>query len=192
MIQIDNENSSKFIQIPIAKISAEDLIQQLSDERLQLRQVIDEMANTLAMQKELIQQLRNEIARLKGQKPKPDIKPSKLEGQNRKPDWHKRIGPHNGQRKTILFSLWVYVESLQRLPVRSTFSAITTATLTLRTRSLNISRLARQVIKKVRRIGKPGQPKRALAVASDPPCIPPSILDYSSIPCGVCNISQSA
>jgi hypothetical protein len=156
---MDNASSSKLIQIPIAQVNAEDLIQQLSDERLQLRQIIDEMANTLAMQKELIQQLKDEIARLKGQKPKPDIKPSKLEGQNRKPDWHKRIGLHDGQRKVILFSLWVYVESLENpQSLHVSFSAIMTATLILRTRSLAISRLARQVIKKVRRIGKPGQP----------------------------------
>ena len=156
---MDSSDSSKFIQIPITKVNAEDLIRQLSDERLQLRQVIDEMANTLAMQKELIQQLRDEIARLKGQKPKPDIKPSKLEGPNRKPEWHKRIGPHDGQRKTVLFSLWVYVESLEKPSLHVSFSAIALAMLLLRTRSLDISRLARHVIKKVRRLGKPGQPK---------------------------------
>ena len=161
-----NKDSPKFIQLPITEINSSDLIRQLSDDNrklsdniFQLRQVIDEMANTLAMQKELIQQLRDEIARLKGQKPKPDIKPSKLEGQNRKPDWHKRIGLHDDQRKTVLFFLWVYVESLEKPSLHVSFSAIATATLTLRTRSLDISRLARQVIKKVRRIGKPGQPK---------------------------------
>lgn len=163
---MSDTNSPKFIQIPTIRISSENLIGQLSDERFQLRQVINEMANTidgmantLAMQKELIQQLRDEIARLKGQKPKPDIKPSKLEGQNRKPNWHKRIGPHDGQRKTILFSLWVYVESLERLSLHVSFSAIATVALKLQMRSLEISRLARRVIKKVRRIGKPGQPK---------------------------------
>ena len=161
-----NTDSPKFIQLPITEINSSDLIRQLSDDNrqlsdniFQLRQVIDEMANTLAMQKELIQQLRDEIARLKGQKPKPDIKPSKLEGQNRKPDWHKRIGPHDGQRKTVLFSLWVYVESLERQSLNVAFSVIAAAALTLQMRSLDISRLARRVIKKVRRIGKPGQPK---------------------------------
>jgi hypothetical protein len=159
MTPMSDTNSPKFIQIPVTHVSADDLIRQFSDERLQLRQVIDEMANKLTMQKELIQQLRDEIARLKGQKPKPDIKPSKLEGQNRKPDWHKRIGLHDGQRKTVLFSLWVHVESSKYLSLHVTFSLITTAMLTVRTRSLDISRLARGVIKKVRRIGKPGQPK---------------------------------
>lgn len=159
MIPMSNTDSPKLVQIPVTQVSAEDLIRQLSDERIQLGQVIDKMANTLAMQNELIQQLRDEIARLKGQKPKPDIKPSKLEGQNRKPDWHKRIGLHDGQRKTVLFSLWVYVESLERLSLHVSFSEIATAALTLRTRSLDISRLARRVIKKVRWIGKPGQPK---------------------------------
>lgn len=163
---MSNTNSPKLIQIPVTQVSAEDLISQLSDERFQLRQVIDEMANTidgmantLAIQKELIQQLRDEIARLKGQKPKPDIKPSKLEGQNRKPDWHKRIGPHDGPRKTVLFSLWVYVETLERRSLHVSLSAIATAVLTLQTRSLEIAQLARRVIKKVRRIGKPGQSK---------------------------------
>jgi hypothetical protein len=154
-----NTDSPKLIQIPITQINSSDLIHQLSDNIFQLHQVIDEMANTLAMQKELIQQLRDEIARLKGQKPKPDIKPSKLEGQNRKPDWHKRIGPHDGHRKTILFSLWVYIDSLEVLSFHVSFSAIAKAALTLQTRSVDISRLARSVIKKVRRIGKPGQPK---------------------------------
>lgn len=163
---MDNTDSPKFIQLPITEINSSDLIRQLSDDNrqlsdtiFQLRQIIDEMANALAMQKELIQQLRDEIARLKGQKPKPDIKPSKLEGQNRKPDWHKRIGPHDGQRKTVLFSLWVYVESLERLSLHVAVSAMATAATTLQMRSLDISRLARRVIKKVRRIGKPGQPK---------------------------------
>ena len=140
-----NTDSPKFIQLPITEINSSDLIRQLSDDNrqlsdniFQLRQVIDEMANTLAMQKELIQQLRDEIARLKGQKPKPDIKPSKLEGQNRKPDWHKRIGPHDGQRKTVLFSLWVYVESLERQSLNVAFSVIAAAALTLQMRSLDI------------------------------------------------------
>jgi len=159
MKPMSDTNSPKFIQIPTTQVNAEDIIQQLSDEKLQLHQVIDKMANALAMQKELIQQLRDEIARLKGQKPKPDIKPSKLEGQNRKPDWHKRIGPHDGQRKTILFSQWVHVKSLEGLSLHVAFSTITTAAPILRTRSLDISRLARRIIKSVRRIGKPGQPK---------------------------------
>ena len=109
---------------------------------------IDSMANTLAMQKELIQQLRDEIARLKGQKPKLKIKPNKLESQNRKLDWHKRIGLHDGQRKTVLFSLWVYVGSLGRVSLNVTFSIIATAALTLQMRLLDISGLARRVIKK--------------------------------------------
>lgn len=163
---MSNTNSPKFIQIPVNRVSVEDLIQQLSDERLQLHQVIGEMANTidkmtntLQVQKELIQALKDEIARLKGQKPKPDIKPSRLEGQHRKPDWHTRIGLHDGQRKTVLFSQWVYVESLEKRPLSVSFSAIATTALTLQTRSSDISKLARRVINKVRRIGKPGQPK---------------------------------
>ncbi|MBA3236894.1 MAG: hypothetical protein H0T62_00905 [Parachlamydiaceae bacterium] len=107
MAYIDNTNSPKFIQLPIAEVDAAVLIRQLSNDNFHLRQVVDKMANTLAIQQVLIQQLRDEIANLKGQKPKPKIPPSKLEGQNRKPDWHKRIGLHDNQRKTVLFSMWV-------------------------------------------------------------------------------------
>jgi hypothetical protein len=167
---MQNTNSRQVIQLPIAEVSPADLIQQFSDEIFQLRQVIekqtkviDEMANTLAMQKELIQQLRDEIANLKGQKPKPKIPPSKLEGQNRKPDWHKRIGLHDNQRKMVLFSLWVKDSTnFDRLSLSSCFSMITAADSILQKRSFEISRLARPVIKKIRRIGKPGQPKGKL------------------------------
>jgi hypothetical protein len=102
MTQMQNTDSPQVIRLPVARVSAEDLIQQLSDENFQLRQIIDEMANTLAAQKELIQQLRDEIANLKGQKPKPKIPPSKLEGQNRKPDWHNRIGLYDNQRESLV------------------------------------------------------------------------------------------
>jgi hypothetical protein len=156
---MSDTNSQKFIQIPVTQVSAEDLIRNLSEERLQLHQIIDEMANTLAMQKELIQQLKDEIARLKGQKPKPDIKPSKLEGQNRKSDWRKRICPHNGQVKTILFPFWGYAKNFNRLSLNVSFSVIATEAFSLQTRLLYISRLARLIIKKNKRLGKPGQPK---------------------------------
>ena len=120
-----HRDSHQIIQIPIASVKAEDLIRQLSDENFQLRQIIDEMANTLAIQKELIQQLRDEIANLKGQKPRPKITPSKLEGQNRKSDWHKRIGPHDNQRKTVLFSWWVKSSTNFDMPsLHNCFSAI--------------------------------------------------------------------
>jgi Transposase IS66 family len=153
-----NNDSSKLIQIPVTQISIEDLVQQLSKDNIRLHQVIDEMTNTLAMQKELIQQLRDEIARLKGQKPKPNILPSKLEGQNRKPNWHARIGLHSGQKKTMLFSLWVNdTVSVNGTLLHGRFS--TTASVVIQgKRSLDISRLARRVIRKTRRLGKPGQP----------------------------------
>ncbi len=158
---------SKFIQLPITEVNAQDFIRQLSDENFQLRQVIDKMANTidetantLATQKELIQQLRDEIANLKGQKPKPKIPPSKLEGPSSKLDWRKRIGLRDNQRKTVLFSLWVKDSTNFDVPsIHNSFLAIATSAPSLRTRSLEISRLARQVIRKVRGISKPGQPK---------------------------------
>jgi hypothetical protein len=167
MTQMQNTDSRQVIRFPVTEVSATDLIQQLSDENFQLRQalekqakVMDEMANTLAIQKELIQQLRDEIANLKGQKPRPKIPPSKLEGQNRKPDWHKRIGPNDNQRKTVLFSFWVKNSmNFDIQPLRNGFSAITLVGAILQKRLLEISQLARLIIKKVRRIGKRGQPR---------------------------------
>lgn len=156
---MQSTDSTQVIQLPVAKVSAADLIQQLSDENFRLRQIIDEMANTLAMQKELIQQLKDEIANLKGQKPKPKIPPSKLEGQNRKVDWRKRITLLDNQAQRILFSMWVKREANEDMPLlRNDFSLISAAMAILQTRSLEISGLARVVIKRVRRIGKPGQP----------------------------------
>ena len=156
---MSNTDSSKFIQIPVTQSSAEDLIRELSEDKFRLHQVIDEMTNTLAMQKELIQQLRDEISRLKGQKPKPDIRPSKLEGQNRKPDWHARIGLHDGQMKTALFSKWVKgTVGVNGAFLHGRLSTIASVVI-LKKRPLDISRLARRVIKKTRRLGKPGQPR---------------------------------
>lgn len=164
---MQNTDSHQIIPLPLAKINAEDFTQQLSDENFQLRQiiekqvtVIDEMANTLAMQKELIQQLKDEIANLKGRKPKPKIPPSKLEGQNRKPDWRKRIKPLDNQAKKILLSMWVKrVANDDRLLLHNDFLLISATISILQARSLEISRLARGVIKRVRRIGKLGQPR---------------------------------
>jgi hypothetical protein len=157
-----NTDSSKFIQIPVTQISVEDLIQKLSEDIFQLHQVIDEKTNALAIQKELNQQLRDEIARLKGQKPKPNIRPSTLEGQNRKPDWHARIDLHDGQMKTVLFSVWVKgTVSVDETFLHGRFSMVASVAI-LGKRSLDISRLARRLIRKTRRLGKPGQPRGTL------------------------------
>jgi hypothetical protein len=175
-----NTDSSKFIQNPVTQVSAEDLFRQLSEDNFRLHQVIDEMTNTLAMQKELIQQLRDEIARLKGQKPKPDIRPSKLEGQNRKPNWHARIGLHDGQMKTVLFPPWVKDTASVNGAFLYGRLSIIASVVTLRNRSLDISRFARRVIRKIRRLGKPGQPggtprkkKRTLLQIHEKPVIHP-------------------
>lgn len=186
---MQNSDSPQIIRFPVAKVSATDLIQQLSDENFQLRQiiekqakVIDEMANTLAMQKELIQQLKDEIANLKGQKPKPKIPPSKLEGPSSKADWRKRIGLHDNQRQTILFSLWVKDRINCGIPnLGQCFSVMARVDVILQRRSLQISRLARLVIKQVRRSGKPGQPtgkprkkKKTLLQVHETPVIQPA------------------
>jgi len=158
---MQNLDSSPLIPISVAKVSDSDLIRQLTDENFKLRQIIDEMANALAIQQELIQQLRDEIATLKGQKPKPKIAPSKLEGPNSKPDWHKRIGACSNQRKGIVFTWWINPVSFC-IPLHRCISALSIWGAMLEKRSLEISRLAELVIKKIRRIGKPGQPRGKL------------------------------
>ena len=158
---MQNSGSSQIIPIPVAKVSDADLIQQLVNENCKLRKIIDEMANTLAMQKELIQQLRDEIANLKGQKPKPKISPSKLEGPNSKPDWRKRIGPYDNQTKCTLFSLWIKNSINLDVSSRKSFSDVFVVSIS-KGRPLEISRLARLIIKKVRWTGRPGQPRGKL------------------------------
>jgi hypothetical protein len=156
--QLQNADSSRVISLP--KVSDADLIQQLSEENLRLRQIIDEVTNKLAIQQELIQQLRDEIANLKGQKPKPKIPPSKLEGPNSKPNWRKRIGPYEHPMKPVEFSLWVSDStSMDTLPLHLRDCSVVVATSILLERSLDISGLARLVIMNVRKIGKPGQPR---------------------------------
>lgn len=157
---MQSKDSPQVIRIPVAEVNAIDFIQQFSDENFQLRQIIDEMANTLAIQKELIQQLRDEIANLKGQKPKPKIPPSKLEGPNSKPNWRNRIGPHNNKIKTVLFSFWIKnPKNFDILFLHNVFSVITSPVAIWQKRSLEISRLAKPIIKKVRKVGKLGQPR---------------------------------
>jgi hypothetical protein len=153
---MNDKNSPKLIQLPTDEANTTDLNQQISEEVFQLRQIIDQMANTLSVQKELIQQLRDEIARLKGQKPKPDIRPSKLEGPKRKPNWRGRIGPHDGLRKTVQFSRWVNGNA--DLPsAHISFSALLIKAPLQRL--VKITLLARRIIKKIKRLGKPGQPR---------------------------------
>lgn len=156
---MNDKKQPKRIPLPASEINTADLIQQFSDENLRLRQVVDQMANTIAMQKEFIQQLKDEIAKLKGQKPKPNIRPSNLEGQKRKPNWRKRIGPHDGMRKTVLFSNWVNDSGDARERTLYNLFLLISAKMPLLQYSKKITRLARQIIKKVRRPGKPGQPK---------------------------------
>lgn len=193
----NNNHSQQNIRIP-DKVNATDLIDPLVSENCRLRQendelkrtivslkcAIDEFANTLALQSELIQQLRDEIAILKGQKPKPKIPPSLLEGQ-RKQNWRDRIKPHNS-KKIILFSTWVSSPESFVLSRRSIFAAIEATTAMVRIRALVISQKALPIIKKVRRAGKPGQPrgkprkkKKTLLTIHDKP-----ILQLENVPEG--------
>jgi hypothetical protein len=156
---MQNTSSSQIIQIPIPEVTPSDLIRQLPEENFRLRHIIDELTNKLAVQQELIQQLRDEIANLKGQKPKPKIPPSKLEGPNSRPDWRKRISPHNHQMKSIVFSPWVMGATNFDISFPHHHFSTVTAVSLLQERSLEISRLARLVIKGVKTVGKPGQPR---------------------------------
>ena len=162
MTQKQNPDSSKIVPISVAAAGDSDTIKKLLEEDFKLRQIIDEMANALAAQKELIQQLRDEIATLKGQKPKPKIPSSRLEGPKSKLDWRKRIGPHDNQRKTVLFSSLVKNLIDFDTPTLIRFSAISISGSVLQKRALEISRSVKPVIKHVKRVGKPGQPKGKL------------------------------
>lgn len=156
---MQHKDSFQPIQIAFPETSDSDLIQRLSEEIFQLRQTIDKMANRLEVQQELIQQLRDEIANLKGQKPKPKISPSRLEGPGSKPDWRKRIGLPNPQMKSVVFSSWVKNSMNFDIPdLRNCFSVVTALSI-LQKRSSEISRFARPIIKRIKRVGKPGQPK---------------------------------
>jgi Transposase IS66 family len=113
----------------------------------------------MAFQQELIQQLRDEIAILKGQKPKPKIPPSSLEGTKGKKKLNERFKKIPKTEKSIVFASYVnnFVSSIKPL---SWFrvSKIAQANSTLQIRGYGISRLAKSIVKKVKRKrSKPGQ-----------------------------------
>ena len=181
----DNTNSQQQpVHIPVTTVDAIDLIRQLVDDNAQLKEehaqlkeehvqlkeehaqlrkiieenkvVIDRLSNLVAFQKELIQQLKDEIASLKGQKPKPKIPPSGLEGTKSKKKWHERFQRVFKSEKSIVFASWVTC-----IASSAWFSAlkIATANSILQIRAYDISRLAKSIIKKVKRKrSKPGQP----------------------------------
>lgn len=164
---MQNTDSPQVIQIPAAQVSTADLIQQLSDENFQLRQiiaenniVIDRLTNSMAFQYELIQQLRDEIAILKGQKPKPKIPPSGLEGSKSKKKWPERFKKILQSEKSIVFA--PFISRFVSCITPSTWfhaSKIANANAALQTRAYDISRLIRLIVKKVKRKrSKPGQP----------------------------------
>ena len=136
----------------------DELLHSLMEQNIQLRQEIDKPGNALAIKDELIQQLRDEIAILKGQKPRPKIPPSILEGPGRKPDWVHRIHLLDRQEKTLTF-IWRYFA----VPPETSFSqhrySKELAPIQLLSQASKLSRCAWSVIKKVRRTGKPGQPR---------------------------------
>jgi hypothetical protein len=186
----DDNNSQQQIRIPVTRVNAAELIDQLADENFRLRQendelkrAIDKLANMVVVQNDLIQQLRDEIAILKGQKPKPKIPPSQLEGQKSKQNWRGRIKPYDS-KETILFSMWVnrIGKLVLSLPVFFATKGATTAS------ELAISQKALRIIKKVRRVGKPGQPrgkhrkkKKTLLTIHDRPVIEPDNIPKDAV-----------
>ena len=167
LLMQDDINSQQPIRIPVSSVNAEDLIRQLLDENEQLRKiieantvVIDRLTNSMKLQQELIQQLRDEIAILKGQKPKPKIPPSRLEGNKSKKKFHERFKKISKPKKSIVFTFWVnnFVTSVKSL---SWFciSKLAHTNSTLQIKGYGISRLAKSIVKKVKRKrSKPGQP----------------------------------
>jgi hypothetical protein len=153
---MQDNDQLKIIQLPNSEASVENIICTLTDQINELRRINEEQANALALQKEIIQELRDEIAQLKGQKPKPTIRPSKLEGQARKPNWRKRIGPYNARMKPFLFSAWFKQGFFPN--TLSTFTAQANVAVASK-RLSTITSCACRTIKKVRRLGKPGQPR---------------------------------
>ena len=181
------QNPNSPLTTPFSVSGSDSHIQQLTHENFQLRQTIDQMTNMLAMQKELIQELRDEIAILKGQKPKPKIPPSKLEGPASKPDWRKRITPNSNQKKTILFAWWMKPSSNFNVRPLSELSAVLMRGYAQEKRALEISKLAKAVIKRIRRLGKPGQPrgklrkKKTVLVIDESPVIQPENIPEGAI-----------
>ncbi len=118
---MDENLNAKSLQVPVASVCVDELIQRflkqineqhciIEEQRCLIkeqRSEIDKLANNVAMQKELIQELRDEIAILKGQKPKPKIPPSSLEGLDHKRNWRNRFNRNIENGKQILFALWV-------------------------------------------------------------------------------------
>ncbi len=151
-----DNNSPKIIELPKDKASTESFICELTDLISKLRCINEQLVNVVALQKETIQELKNEIAQLKGQKPKPNIRPSKLEGSARKPNWRKRIGPHKNQMRVVLFSTW-----MKQAAFSASFFRFKPQTKVAESskRLSTITSYACQIIKKVRRLGKPGQPR---------------------------------
>jgi len=155
----NDNNSQKQIRIPVTKADTTELITQLTAENIRLRQeneelkcTIDKLINVVEKQNETIQQLKDEIARLNKRNPKPKIPPSKLEG-NKKPKLRDRIT----KLKNSLLYCFSRLENLSGLSERCYFTAIA---LTLTSRIMEISTLARRLIKRTKRQGsKPGQPK---------------------------------
>jgi hypothetical protein len=137
-------------------------IQEMANTIQEMSNRIDQLTNILATQKELIQQLRDEIARLKGHKPKPKIPSSKLEGPGSKPDWRKHITLHTNQKKSMLFLSLMKPLSHFEHRLLSELAAVLIRGSLREQRALDISKLAKTVIQKIRRLGKPEQPKGKL------------------------------
>lgn len=175
----DNNSSEQQIRIPVTRVSATELIDQLSRENYSLREenhrlreenadlkrmvcelksTIDILVNTVAIQKEEIQQLKDEIARLNGRSPKPKIPPSKLEGtKNRCLRQRAKLLNDNRIHKNGLL-LWT--RCWEDSTTKSMCGRVVMVIQIHSTHPLEISTLAGKVIKVAKRkASKPGQPK---------------------------------
>jgi len=166
----DNNSSEQQIQVPVTKVNAAELIDQLCRENQSLREeneslkrltselkpCIDILTNTVAAQKELIQQLQDEIARLNGRPPRPKIPPSRLEN-NKNGGLQQRIRPlANNTIAKNSHLLWSRSRAWKKIATAGRVVAVVKIDAT---RPLAISTYARPVIKATKRkSSKPGQP----------------------------------
>ena len=151
-------HSTQTIPVPVIAVSTNELELRQALDRKDAK--IDRLINEQAVLKELVQLLRDEIAILKGQNPKPKIEPSQLEGSKKKEDWHNRFRRNFKNAKPLLLDSWMLFPLSGEIQLcTDRFKVIANLSHSFQARAIQISLLAKSVIKKVKRVGKRGQPK---------------------------------
>ena len=151
-------HSTQTIPLPVIAVSTNEL--ELRQALARKDAQIDRLINEQAVLKELVQLLRDEIAILKGQNPKPKIEPSQLEGSKKKEDWHNRFRRNFKNAKPLLLDSWMLFPLSGEIQLcTDRFKVIANLSHSFQARAIQISLLAKSVIKKVKRVGKRGQPK---------------------------------